>query len=1002
MVHRLVSTRIGRIACAAVLASASLSLLLPITAVPPVHAQPYAPFAVPDSSLRDALRTGRAGFEAAWNALLVAELRASLAKADSAKRLAKLESTIADAEPAALGSRIGLDALALRKRWKKDPQRRRIAAAVAESLGTAARNARDHAAADSLFGAALASYQGLKEKRREAWVLGSLGANALVAGDFSTAAGYYDRALAARRALGDSVLLGNTLNDLGQTTMRMGQPERAMGYLREAIALRQAQRRWGPLGGSLEFLAQAQAALGSPDSAMASFRRALELISGTGDSARTLAVLSNFGVVLVDQGRTKDAFGVLERSVRIAHAVGNATGLATAEGNLGYLHRTAGRYSVAIEHFDVAIEQFEALGNRTEELLNRSRKGLALVGAGEIDRAQATLADARAIADSLGDPAMISRVASVQAFAASQGNDPARADALAGVALERAVAAGDSTAVHDAAAMLGYLAVTRGDAPAVERWLERAIGAGAALPLETRINDLTALATARQLAGRLDEAEHGHRAALAMADAHDLPNQSLWSRCCLGDVEERRGRWPQAIEEYGRAIAAAETLRTLQRTERTSISLFANRLFMFEAMIQLLGKLDAAHPDSGYGERAFGWAERARGRAFLDLVAASGSATAVRAQPNALLDLRGAQKLLRSEREALLEYSVGDSSTTLWVIRRDRWKRYSLPPRSQLQARVRGLRRALADPENADSKLTFRLSRGLYRQLIEPAEPMLAGVDRLIVSPDDALSLIPFEALLARDPAATGAAVPGSWLVDRYAISYTPSASVLATRGGGAAPRAVVAIGNPDFGVPDSGGIARALEPLPSTAVEIARLRTAAAGREIVTLTGREASREHLLALEALPRAGILHIATHGDVNESEPERSGLWLAPDAGETAPSRLEVSDILGMRLGAGLVTLSACETGLGRLESGEGVIGLSRAFLAAGAQSVVVSLWPVNDRSTAELMAAFYRRALDGRTPRDQALAAAKRSMLASGETRAPFYWAPFILVGRAGE
>jgi CHAT domain-containing protein len=110
---------------------------------------------------------------------------------------------------------------------------------------------------------------------------------------------------------------------------------------------------------------------------------------------------------------------------------------------------------------------------------------------------------------------------------------------------------------------------------------------------------------------------------------------------------------------------------------------------------------------------------------------------------------------------------------------------------------------------------------------------------------------------------------------------------------------------------------------------------------------------------------------------------------------------VDDILNLRLGAELVTLSACETGVGRLERGEGVLGLARAFLAAGARSVVVSLWKVNDRSTALLMERFYRPLLGRGTPREQALAQAKRALLADRRTRSPFYWAPFVLVGASG-
>ena len=166
-----------------------------------------------------------------------------------------------------------------------------------------------------------------------------------------------------------------------------------------------------------------------------------------------------------------------------------------------------------------------------------------------------------------------------------------------------------------------------------------------------------------------------------------------------------------------------------------------------------------------------------------------------------------------------------------------------------------------------------------------------------------------------------------------------------------------------------------------------------------MTLTGDFATRTRLLALPALHEASLIHIATHGEANEAEPERSGLWLAEENG--VPGFLGLGDILGIPLDASLVTLSACETGYGRLERGEGVIGLSRAFLAAGARSVVVSLWKVNDRSTALLMQQFYGPLLQKRAPAAAALAAAKRALLANPETRSPFYWAPFVLVGAYG-
>ena len=162
-------------------------------------------------------------------------------------------------------------------------------------------------------------------------------------------------------------------------------------------------------------------------------------------------------------------------------------------------------------------------------------------------------------------------------------------------------------------------------------------------------------------------------------------------------------------------------------------------------------------------------------------------------------------------------------------------------------------------------------------------------------------------------------------------------------------------------------------------------------------MRGAGAGREALLAATAQGPARVLHLATHGDPREREPARSGLWLAADStGE--PTRLEAHDVLELGIVSDLVTLSACGTGLGRLTQGEGVLGLTRSFLAAGSGSVAVSLWNVDDRSTATLMREFYDGLLRLKLPRDRALAQAKRAMLRDPATAAPFHWAPFVLVG----
>ncbi len=982
----------SRLTVLALLALALMAALAAPAAVP-AAASPWTRFEVPDSALAPTLAAARAdlnGFEAAWNALFVAELRAGAARADSARRLLALERRIAKAEPGALGSRIGADALALRGRWKAVDRARRVEAAVIESLAVAARTAGDVPRADSVFRAAIDAYTVLGERRREAWVLGSLGSLRLVAGDHTAALEAYTRALVARRALGDPRLIGNTLNDLGQTYYVLGRRVEAYGFLREAAEIRERTNQLAALSNTLGFLGSTLGALGRPDSAKTCFRRAIELASAAGDSTRLLTVLVNHAALLGDLGERDEAIEVSRHARAIAIARGDDTRRATLEGNLADLLRESGRFSESVEHYQRALELQRDDPRRTARSL--CDLGAALNAMGDPDRARAVLARAAALADSIGDPARRTAVLVGQSEVAQTLGDASGAQRLARRALEQAGASGDSTMTRLASLALGRLLIEAGQYAEAGPYLERSFVAMPSLPtgqgLVARLNR----ALAWHLTGRMDDAEREYRVVLAEGARSGNADAVMAAYTDLGDIAERRARPAEALDFYARALAVADSLRAMQRSDRDAIKTLAERAAAFEAMIHLLVKRSRVDPDSGFAERAFEWAERSRARAFLDLAAGAAGRDA---RP---IGLAAAQRLLGDD-EALLEYSVGDSSTTLWVVRRARWSCVTLPARAGLRARVLSLRRALADPATATGAAARVTSRVLYDALVAPVAARLDGVTRLVVSPDGPLVAIPFEALLA--PPARGATGPPRYLAERYAVSYAPSASALALLQSGAAtrPGPIVALGDPAFGDQPVAGL-DPLPRLPATASELRVLAALGGTRAHVSLDRGGATREALLALDELPRAEVLHLASHGTVNEAEPDRSGLWLAA-AGDGPPGRLEARDIMRLRLAAQLVTLSACETGLGRIERGEGVVGLARAFLAAGARSVLVSLWSVNDASTASLMEAFYRRALDGRTDRVEALAAAKRMMIADPKTRSPFYWAPFVMIGASG-
>jgi len=145
-----------------------------------------------------------------------------------------------------------------------------------------------------------------------------------------------------------------------------------------------------------------------------------------------------------------------------------------------------------------------------------------------------------------------------------------------------------------------------------------------------------------------------------------------------------------------------------------------------------------------------------------------------------------------------------------------------------------------------------------------------------------------------------------------------------------------------------------------------------------------------------------LHFATHGFVNTDKPELSGIFLAQDSTLDEDGILYQGEIYNLELNADLTVLSACETGLGKIKKGEGLIGLTRALLYAGSRNIIVSLWSVADESTSELMIDFYKNLLEGNqllSEFSKPLQKAKLKMIEEGKYAHPFYWSPFILIGK---
>ncbi|MDX2000044.1 MAG: CHAT domain-containing tetratricopeptide repeat protein [Thermoanaerobaculia bacterium] len=345
----------------------------------------------------------------------------------------------------------------------------------------------------------------------------------------------------------------------------------------------------------------------------------------------------------------------------------------------------------------------------------------------------------------------------------------------------------------------------------------------------------------------------------------------------------------------------------------------------------------------------------------------------------------------------LLEYLLGDARSFLWVVTPQAVRAFPLAPRKELEASALAFHRTVTQwgERPVGGLREFRapllersaqLAAELGRQLLGPAGDLI-GQKHLVIVADGALEYIPFAAL--REP------VTQATLIENHVVTRLPSASILAVqrrlRSGDRVPvRQTLAIfADPTY---------TAQPRLEFSRQEAERIRTVTPDPPVLRL-GPEASREAALTTD-LSQFRYLHFAVHGKIDAEFPNFSKLVLAERDGEgrAVDGDLTLTDIYGLTLGADLVVLSACDTALGKNVRGEGLLGLTRGFLYAGAGSVLSTLWQVQDEATTRLMERFYHALFDQGLPPADALRFAQLEMLRLEERKFPYYWAAFVLQG----
>ncbi|UCE42022.1 MAG: CHAT domain-containing protein [Candidatus Aminicenantes bacterium] len=368
-----------------------------------------------------------------------------------------------------------------------------------------------------------------------------------------------------------------------------------------------------------------------------------------------------------------------------------------------------------------------------------------------------------------------------------------------------------------------------------------------------------------------------------------------------------------------------------------------------------------------------------------------------------IISLEETQKQLLNSKTVFFAYIVGNQYSYGFAISKNDIKIFPIPAKSELQDLVAAHLQIITDKDSSN----FKLGKDLFEILVHP------GLDdktkKMIFIPDDVLHFLPFETLLTQQNTP-------HWLIEDYKIAYAPSISsyreIIRRKDKDASRQGsyLLAFGDPDFGPMESetdgedifqnfySSNAFNFYRLKYSGTEIDRISSLFKQKRTDVFIREEATEEQLKNLE-LDKYKIIHFATHSLIDDKKPARSSIVLSLGDDTEEDGFVQMREIYNLKLNADLVTLSACQTGLGQYIRGEGIEGLNRAFFFAGSSSVLMSLWAVNDQATYQLMERFYTH-LRSSKQIASSLRKAKLEMIASDAVSHPYYWAGFIVTGKS--
>ncbi|MEO8678425.1 MAG: CHAT domain-containing protein [Vicinamibacterales bacterium] len=850
---------------------------------------------------------------------------------------------------------------------------------------------------------------------------------------FVPAQALYEESAAAAHDLGDTVLEAEAIYQGARIRDNLGDTPGAIEGQRRALALFRALGRRDREARVLNRLGDLSRKVGEIDDAERYFREALPAAREAADPVTTADILNNSGLLLLTLGRYEEAIGQLQSAIPLAQEVNSANVETALVNNIAEGYTQLGMYDKALETYQRGLVVVARLN-----LPRRTARTWHMLAAAQFESG-----------DRAGAETSIRK--SLELYAQS-GDNTLTAQALGFYGLMRH-ANGDTTAAvelfaralpllkQSPLALSGVLSawadvdLDRGDTEAALAKADEALGLSRSIrnPAAEQ-KALYVRSRALQKNGRLDDAVGAIAAAVESVETtRALIRRSEMRTSYLTTVRNYFDLYIDLLRQKGDAAAAFE------------MSEHARARTLLEGLASAASKISKGiDPQLLAGLRAAQAALNAKENYRAQVVVAGGQnsprAIAVEKDVERLLDrwhdararvrdaspaywalqspepvsVERVQTSLLDADSVLVEYHLGAARSYVWVIDRQSITMHDLPPMATIDAVARRYHQqlsretdGLATSERSQLSTDIAsLGRRLAAMVWQPIEARVRG-KRLLIAADGVLQYVPFAAL----PGSTG-----ELLIVKHEIVYVPSASVLETIRKESRPiqakSAVAVFADPVFSKDDPRVAgARTATAMPSKSrgatggysrLRFSRLEAdaiSAAATGAFEALDFNAAKKTLTARD-LRKYRILHFATHGSLDTEHPELSGLVLSLVDSNAKPvdGFLRLHEIYNLDLDADLVVLSACSTALGKEVHGEGLIGLTRGFIYAGASRVVSSVWNVDDRASARLMTGFYTAMLSQGLSPASALRAAQLTLLRDPRWTNPHYWAAFGLQG----